>query len=340
MAQQTLPATGREWHLVARPNGWPTPEDFALVEAPVQAPGAGQIVVRNEFLSVDPYMRGRMNDVKSYVPPFRLGAVMDGGAVGRVVASEAEGFAVGDAVLHGLGWREYATLDAAKSVKVDDSLPLQAYLGVLGMTGLTAYAGLLEVGSFKEGEAVFVSGAAGAVGSMVGQIAKLRGASLVVGSAGSPEKVRKLVEEFGFDAAFDYKAGPVAEQLAKAAPEGIDVYFDNVGGEHLEAAIGALTLRGRAVLCGAIAQYNDAGAPVGPRNLALAIGKRLRLEGMLVGDHYALQPAFAAEVGGWLRDGKLHVEETVVDGFENSVDAFIGMLRGANTGKMLVRVEG
>jgi NADPH-dependent curcumin reductase CurA len=340
MTEQTLPATGREWHLVARPDGWPVPEDFALVEAPVRAPGAGQIVVRNEYLSVDPYMRGRMNDVKSYVPPFRLGAVMDGGAVGRVVASEAEGFAVGDAVLHGLGWREYATLGGAKGVKVDAALPLRSYLGVLGMTGLTAYAGLLEVGAFKEGEAVFVSGAAGAVGSVVGQIAKLRGASRVVGSAGSPEKVRRLTEELGFDAAFDYKDGPVAEQLAKAAPEGIDVYFDNVGGEHLEAAIGALKLRGRAVLCGAIAQYNDATPPAGPRNLALAIGKRLRLEGMLVGDHYALQPRFVEEVGGWLREGRLVVDETVVDGFENAVEAFLGLLRGANTGKMLVNVAG
>jgi NADPH-dependent curcumin reductase CurA len=338
MAEQTLPATAREWHLAARPHGWPVPEDFALVEAPVQAPGAGQIVVRNEYLSVDPYMRGRMNDVKSYVPPFRLGAVMDGGAVGRVVASQAEGFAVGDAVLHGLGWREYATLDATKAVRVDDSLPLNSFLGVLGMTGLTAYAGLLEVGSFKPGEAVFVSGAAGAVGSMVGQIAKLRGASLVVGSAGSPEKVRRLTEVLGFDAAFDYKAGPVSEQLAKAAPEGIDVYFDNVGGKHLEAAVGALKLRGRAVLCGAIAQYNDTEAPAGPRNLALAIGKRLRLEGMLVGDHYAMQPQFVEEVGGWLREGKLVVDETVVDGFENAVDAFLSMLRGANTGKMLVKL--
>ncbi|MEZ0091669.1 NADP-dependent oxidoreductase [Streptacidiphilus sp. EB129] len=336
MAEQTLPATGREWHLVKRPAGWPVPEDFALVEAPVAEPGEGQIVVRNTFLSVDPYMRGRMNDVKSYAPPFALGAVMDGGAVGRVVASRAEGFAVGDAVLHAAGWREYATLDAARTVKVDDSLPLQSYLGVLGMTGLTAYAGLLDVGGFKEGDAVFVSGAAGAVGSMVGQIAKLRGASLVVGSAGSAEKVRKLTEEYGFDAAFNYKEGPVAEQLAKVAPDGVDVYFDNVGGDHLEAAIGALKLHGRAVLCGAIAQYNDTTPPVGPRNLALAIGKRLRLQGMLVSDHYGMQPQFVAEVGGWLREGKLVHEETVVDGFEHSVDAFLGMLKGANTGKMLV----
>ena len=340
MTEQTLPSTGREWHLAARPQGWPVPEDFALVEAPVQAPAAGQILVRNEYLSVDPYMRGRMNDAKSYVPPFRLGAVMDGGAVGRVVASAAEGFAVGDAVLHGLGWREYATVDATKAIRVDDALPLQSYLGVLGMPGLTAYAGLLEVGGFQPGDAVFVSGAAGAVGSIVGQIAKLRGASLVVGSAGSDEKVRKLTEELGFDAAFNYRSGPVGEQLAAAAPEGIDVYFDNVGGEHLEAAIDALKVKGRAVLCGAIAQYNDTTPPAAPRNLAKVIGKRLRLEGMLVGDHHALQPAFVAEVGGWMADGRLVFEETVVEGFDQMVDAFLGLLRGANTGKMLVRVDG
>ncbi|MCG6493495.1 NADP-dependent oxidoreductase [Kitasatospora sp. A2-31] len=340
MAEHEAPVAAREWHLAARPQGWPVPTDFALVEAPVRAPEEGEILVRNAYLSVDPYMRGRMNDVKSYVPPFQLGRPMDGGAVGYVVASAAEGFAPGDAVLHGLGWREYATVAAGHAVKVDPSVPLSAYLGVLGMTGLTAYAGLLEVGGLKEGDKVFVSGAAGAVGSMVGQIAKLKGAALVVGSAGSAEKVAKLVGEYGFDAAFNYKDGPVAEQLAKAAPEGIDLYFDNVGGEHLEAAIGALGVHGRAVLCGAIAQYNDTSAPAAPRNLAMAIGKRLRLEGMLVSDHSALQPQFVAEVGGWLREGRLRNEETVVDGFENTAEAFLDLLRGANTGKMVVRLAG
>ncbi|WP_046386012.1 NADP-dependent oxidoreductase, partial [Kitasatospora aureofaciens] len=331
----------REWHLAARPQGWPVPADFALVEAPVRTPGPGEILVRNTHLSVDPYMRGRMNDVKSYVPPFQLGRAMDGGAVGYVVASEAEGFAPGDAVLHGLGWREYATLDAKHAVKVDpEAAPLSAYLGVLGMPGLTAYAGLLAVGGLKEGDKVFVSGAAGAVGSLVGQIAKLKGASLVVGSAGSAEKVAKLVDEYGFDAAFNYKDAPVAEQLAKAAPEGIDLYFDNVGGDHLEAAIGALGVHGRAVLCGAIAQYNETTAPAAPRNLAMAIGKRLRLEGMLVRDHAALQPQFVTEVAGWLRSGELRTEETVVDGFENAAQAFIDLLRGVNTGKMVVRLDG
>ncbi|MFD5466264.1 NADP-dependent oxidoreductase [Kitasatospora sp. NPDC127059] len=341
MAEQAIPATAREWHLAARPQGWPVPTDFALVEAPVRTPGPGEILVRNTHLSVDPYMRGRMNDVKSYVPPFQLGRAMDGGAVGYVVASAAEGFAPGDAVLHGLGWREYATLDAKHAVKVDPAAaPLSAYLGVLGMPGLTAYAGLLAVGGLKEGDKVFVSGAAGAVGSLVGQIARLKGASLVVGSAGSAEKVAKLVDEYGFDAAFNYKDAPVAEQLAKAAPEGIDLYFDNVGGDHLEAAIGALGVHGRAVLCGAIAQYNDTTAPAAPRNLAMAIGKRLRLEGMLVGDHAALQPQFVTEVGGWLKSGELRTEETVVDGFENAAEAFIDLLRGANTGKMVVRLDG
>ncbi|MGW9322450.1 NADP-dependent oxidoreductase [Streptomyces koyangensis] len=332
-----LPSSGREWHLVARPDGWPDPEDFALREVPVEAPTAGRILVRNLYFSVDPYMRGRMNDVKSYVPPFQLDAPMDGGAVGEVIASEAEGFAVGDHVLHGLGWREYASLPAKHAEKVDGSLaPLSAYLGVLGMPGLTAYAGLLDVASFKPGDAVFVSGAAGAVGSEVGQIARLKGASRVIGSAGSDEKVKLLVDEYGFDAAFNYKNGPVAEQLKEAAPDGIDVYFDNVGGDHLEAALGRLNQFGRVALCGAIAQYNDKGAPTGPRNLALAIGKRLRLQGFIVGDHSDLQPQFVDEVSGWVRSGELKYNETFVESIDNGVEGFLGLLRGENTGKMII----
>ncbi|MER5969499.1 NADP-dependent oxidoreductase [Streptomyces sp. NPDC002055] len=332
-----LPSTGREWHLVARPHGWPKPEDFALRETAVTEPGPGQILVRNTLLSVDPYMRGRMNDMKSYLPPYPLDGPMDGGAVGTVLASNAEGFAPGDHVLHGLGWREYAVVDGKRAVKVDPELaPLGAYLGVLGMPGLTAYAGLLEVASFQEGDAVFVSGAAGAVGSQVGQIARLKGASRVIGSAGSDEKVRLLTEEYGFDAAFNYKDGPVAEQLAKAAPDGIDVYFDNVGGEHLEAAIGSLNLHGRATICGMIAQYNATEPTPAPRNLAMVIGKRLRLQGMLVSDHQALQPQFVQEVSAWIRSGELQYRETVVEGIDNAFDAFLGMLRGDNTGKMIV----
>jgi NADPH-dependent curcumin reductase CurA len=327
----------REWHLVARPDGRPVPEDFALVETDVPEPGPGQILVRNLYLSVDPYMRGRMNDVKSYAPPYALNAPMLGGAVGRVVASNAEGFAVGDHVLHGLGWREYAVVDAAHTVRVDpEQAPLTAYLGVLGMTGLTAYAGLLRIAELAPGEVVFVSGAAGAVGGQVGQIARLKGASRVIGSAGSDEKIRLLVEEYGFDAAFNYKNGPVAEQLKAAAPDGIDVYFDNVGGDHLEAAIGAMRLHGRAAICGAIAQYNEKGPVPGPRNIGLLIGKRLTLRGFLVGDHQDLRPEFVREVGGWLRDGRLRYRETVVTGIENTAEAFLGVLRGDNTGKMIV----
>ncbi|MFD5470464.1 NADP-dependent oxidoreductase [Streptomyces sp. NPDC127105] len=329
----------REWHLLSRPVGWPKPEDFALVEAEVPQPGEGQVLVRNEYLSVDPYMRGRMNAAKSYAEPYELGRPMRGGAVGEVVASEAEGIAVGDHVLHFGGWREYAAVNGRGAVKVDPAAaPLPAYLGVLGMTGLTAYAGLLRIASFKEGDAVFVSGAAGAVGGQAGQIARLKGASRVIGSAGSDEKVRLLTEEYGFDAAFNYRNGPVAEQLKAAAPDGVDVYFDNVGGEHLEAAIGSLNLGGRIAVCGMISGYNNTEPAPGPRNLARLIQTRGRIQGFLVGDHYDLQPEFVREVGAWVRSGELKYRETVVEGIEHTLEAFLGVLRGDNTGKMIVKL--
>ncbi|GAA4974786.1 NADP-dependent oxidoreductase [Kineococcus glutinatus] len=332
--------TGREIRLAARPSGWPTAETFDLVEVDVPDPGPGQVLVRNLFTSVDPYMRGRMDDRESYVPPFRVGAPLDGGAVGEVVASGSDDVPEGSLVLHGLGWRDFALADAGAFRVVDaHAAPSpSAHLGVLGMPGLTAYVGLLDVAGFREGDAVFVSGAAGAVGSLVGQIAKLRGAGRVVGSAGSAEKVAHLVDDLGFDAAFDYKDGPVREQLRAAAPDGIDVYFDNVGGEHLEAAISALHRFGRVALCGAVAQYNDTEPPAAPRNLAAAIGKELTLRGFIVGSHGDRMPAFVEEVGGWLRAGRITVRETVVDGLENAPDAFLGMLRGQNTGKMVVRL--
>ncbi|WFE52682.1 NADP-dependent oxidoreductase [Micromonospora sp. WMMD1155] len=330
--------SNREIHLASRPEGWPTDDNFRLVEADVPTPGPGQIVVRNQYLSVDPYMRGRMNDVKSYVAPYALDAPLDGAAVGEVVASEAADIAVGATVLHGLGWREYALLDATAARPVDPSIaPVSAYLSVLGMTGLTAYAGLLEVAAMKPGETVFVSAAAGAVGSLVGQIAKLKGAGRVVGSAGSAAKVERL-RALGFDAAFDYHDGPVRDSLRTAAPDGVDVYFDNVGGDHLEAAISAMNLHGRVAICGMIAQYNDTEPPAAPRNLALVIGKRLTLRGFLVNDHNAVRPAFVRDVAGWLRDGTLSYDETIVDGIENAPTAFLGLLRGENLGKMLVRV--
>ncbi|GLZ59897.1 MULTISPECIES: NADP-dependent oxidoreductase [Micromonospora] len=327
----------REIHLASRPQGWPTEDTFRLVETDVPTPGPGQIVVRNQFMSVDPYMRGRMNDVKSYVPPFALDAPLDGAAIGEVVASEAADIAVGATVQHGLGWREYALLDATAVRQVDPGVaPVSAYLSVLGMTGLTAYAGLLEVAAMKPGETVFVSAAAGAVGSLVGQIAKLKGAGRVIGSAGSPAKVERL-RALGFDAAFDYHDG-VREALRAAAPDGVDVYFDNVGGDHLEAAISAMNLHGRAAICGMIAQYNATEPPAAPRNLALVIGKRLTLRGFLVNDHHDVRPAFVRDVAGWLRDGTLSYDETIVDGIENAPAAFLGLLRGENLGKMLVRV--
>ncbi|WBB75348.1 NADP-dependent oxidoreductase [Micromonospora sp. WMMD1128] len=333
-----MSSVNREIHLASRPEGWPTADNFRLVTTDVPTPGPGQVVVRNQFMSVDPYMRGRMNDAKSYVPPFALDAPLDGGAIGEVVAGEAGGVKPGDVVLHGLGWREYALVDARAVRKVDPGVaPVSAYLSVLGMTGLTAYAGLLDVAAMQPGETVFVSGAAGAVGSMVGQIAKLRGAGRVVGSAGSRAKVERLAA-LGFDAAFDYHDGPVYEQLKAAAPDGVDVYFDNVGSDHLEAAIGAMNLHGRAAICGMIAQYNSAEPPAAPRNLALVIGKRLTLRGFLVGDHGHLREQFVQEVAGWLREGRLSYDETVVDGIEQAPEAFLGLLRGENLGKMLVRL--
>jgi NADPH-dependent curcumin reductase CurA len=332
-------STAREIRLAARPQGEPKPSDFELVEVPVPEPAEGQVLVRNLFMSVDPYMRGRMNDVKSYVPPFQLGAALDGGAVGEVVASTVDSHREGDLVLHGLGWRDYA-VGPAKGFRVlerTQGVSPSAYLGVLGMPGLTAYAGLFDVAKYVDGETVFVSGAAGAVGSLVGQLVKAHGGT-VVGSAGSTEKVAWLTDELGFDAAFSYKDAPVAQSLKQAAPDGIDVYFDNVGGEHLEAAIGSLKQHGRVAVCGMISQYNNAEPQPGPRNLALVVGKRLRLQGFLVSDHNHLLPQFQQEVGAMLADGRVKTAETVVDGLENAPDAFIGLLRGANTGKMVVRL--
>ncbi|UZJ24237.1 NADP-dependent oxidoreductase [Rhodococcus antarcticus] len=334
-----LPTTSREVHLASRPSGWPTPENFTVAEAAVPELGPDQVLVRNVVMSVDPYMRGRMDDRPSYVPPFQVGAPLDGGAVGEVVASTSDTVPVGAHVLHGLGWRELAVLPAARVTVIDTTLaPAGAYLGVLGMPGLTAYAGLLEVAGMTAGDTVFVSGAAGAVGSLVGQIAKLKGAARVVGSAGSAEKVRHLVDDLGFDAAFNYKDGDVRGQLRTAAPDGIDVYFDNVGGEHLEAAISALNNRGRVAICGMISQYNADAPTPGPRNMAMIIGKRLTLRGFIVSDFNALQPTFVREMGGWLADGSVRTQETVVDGGVDAAgQAFVDLMRGANTGKMLVR---
>ncbi len=332
-------STTRQIHLASRPQGWPTAENFRLVEVEVPELADGQVLVRNTAMSVDPYMRGRMNDVRSYTPPFQLDRPLEGGAVGEVIASRSADRAVGDTVVHGLGWRAEAVVDAAATRVVDTSLaPADVYLGALGMTGLTAYAGLTAVAAMQPGDTVFISGAAGAVGSLAGQIAKQRGAARVVGSAGSPAKVAHLLG-LGFDVAFDYHDGSVAEQLAVAAPEGIDVYFDNVGGEHLEAAIGALRRGGRVALCGAISQYNSTDAPVGPRTLVQAIGKELTLRGFLVGSYQHLAGEFATAMAGWLATGAVRFDQTTVHGLENAPAAFLGLLRGENTGKMIVSLD-
>ena len=334
-----MPVTSREIHLVARPVGAPTPEDFRLVEATVPDPDPGEILVRNAWMSVDPYMRGRMNDVKSYVPPFRLDAPMDGAAVGEVVASAADGVPVGATVLHGLGWREYAVVPAAQAQVVDtEKVGAQAYLGALGMTGLTAYVGLRRIAPVAEGDTVFVSGAAGAVGTVAARVARGLGAARVVGSAGGPAKVRRLTGEFGYDAGIDYREGHLERQLAQAAPDGVDVYFDNVGGDHLRAALALLNPFGRVALCGAVSQYNATAPVPGPDNLGLAVAKRLTLRGFIVTDHQDLAAEYAALAAGWVRDGSLRTEETVVDGIDHAVEAFLGVLNGANTGKMLVRL--
>ena len=330
----------RGWQLVRRPHGEPVDDDFRLVSGSRPDPAPGQVVVRTIAMSVDPYMRGRMNEGPSYAPRWELGETMQGGTVGQVVASRADAVPEGALVLHGAGWRDVAVLDAGAVSVVQPlpGLPLSLYLGALGMPGLTAWVGLFRMAEFRAGDTVFVSGAAGAVGSLVGQFARVSGASAVIGSAGTPEKVRWLTEELGFTAAFDHRDGPVAASLAAAAPGGIDVFFDNVGGEHLEAAIGAFREHGRAALCGAISAYNATEPPPGPRNMFLIVGKRLSLRGFIVSDHGDLRAEFLETASGLLRSGDLVARETVVEGLDNAVTAFRDMLRGGNTGKMIVRL--
>lgn len=330
--------TTRQIALASRPSGVPTGENFRLEEVDLPELADGQVLVRNVVMSVDPYMRGRMNDVKSYVAPFRLDAPLEGGAVGEVIASRSADVAVGQHVLHGAGWREHAVLPARSVTVVDtDRAPASAYLGVLGMPGVTAYVGLTAVAELRAGDTVFVSGAAGAVGQLAGQIARALGAESVVGSAGTDDKVARL-REIGYDAGFNYRTTPVLEGLREAAPEGIDVYFDNVGGDHLEAAISSLRLHGRVALCGAISQYNATDPTPGPRNLFQAIGKGLTLRGFIVGQYPQLAGEYRERAAGWLAEGRLQADETFRDGLEAAPQAFIDLLGGANTGKMLVRL--
>ena len=332
--------TTREIRLASRPEGPPTAENFELAEVPVPEPGEGQALVRNAYLSVDPYMRGRMREAKSYVPPFQVGKVMEGGAVGQVVASNSARPERGRLGEHPAGLARALRWSRPRALlKVDpDVAPVSTALGVLGMPGFTAWVGLTEFGRPKEGETLFVSGAAGAVGSMVGQLAKLRGLR-VVGSVGSDEKAALLTGELGFDAALELQdRRPATQALREHCPDGIDIYFDNVGGDHLEAALDRMNVWGRIPLCGAISGYNEETPPPGPRNFLAVLPKRLTIRGFIILDHYDRYRDFQAEVGPLVADGKIAYRETVVEGIENMPDAFLGLLEGQNTGKMLVKV--
>jgi NADPH-dependent curcumin reductase CurA len=327
----------REIRLASRPNGLPTAANFSLAQVGLEPLQDQQVLVRNLFMSVDPYMRGRMNDGKSYVTPFEIGKVLEGGAVGEVIESRAKEFKPGDAVVSNFGWRDYFIVSPEELHLVSREIqPLSVYLGALGMTGMTAWAGLNLV-EVKGGDVIFISGAAGAVGNVAGQLAKLRGCR-VIGSAGSMEKVEFLREECGFDIAFDYKTGPILEQLNLEVPDGIDVYFDNVGGETLEAALSVLKVHGRIIACGGISGYNEEKPRPGPSNLFNITTKRLTMKGLIVRDWLDRQGEFEKEAGGYFRAGKLKNKETVVAGIVQAVDAFIGLFAGKNIGKMVVKL--
>jgi NADPH-dependent curcumin reductase CurA len=329
----------KEIRLKSRPEGAPVAANFELATANVGQPGDGEALVRNIWMSVDPYMRGRMMDRQSYVPPFQIGEALQGGAIGQVVESKSPKLKTGDYVQSMFGWREYALAGADAFQKVDPALgPIEAYLGTLGMPGMTAYAGLIKIGELKNGETVFVSAASGAVGQVVCQLAKARGC-YVVGSAGSDDKCRWLEKEAGIDKAINYKTcGDLNAAVGAAFPKGIDVYFENVGGAHLEAAINHMKPFGRLALCGMISQYNDTAPKPGPSNLIMAVGKSLKLQGFIVSNHFDLMPDFFKEIAPLIKSGKMKWQETVENGIENAPKAFISLFSGGNTGKMLVKI--
>ena len=326
----------RAWHLKSRPSGMPTAENFELRDVDLPPLGEGMIRVRNHWLSVDPYMRGRMNDVKSYVPAFQVGEPMEGGAIGEVIESNAEGFAPGELVQHMAGWRDEAVVSARTAQKLPDlGAPPERFLGVLGVTGITAYFGLLDAAQAKPGDIVFVSAAAGAVGSVVVQVAKAKGMT-VIGSAGGADKC-EFVRSLGADQVVDYKAGPILKGLAAAAPDGIDVYFDNVGGDHLDAALALARNNARFAICGMIEGYNNA-QPTSLRFIMRVIAARIMMKGFIVFDYFPRMAEFYRDMGPWVASGAVKSRETVVDGLENMPDAFLGLFKGENTGKMLVRL--
>ncbi len=330
----------RQIVLAARPIGYPKESDFKLIETPIPTPEEGQVLVKTLFLSVDPYMRGRMNQTRSYAPNVEYNEVMVGGVIAQVVESKHADFQVGDIVNAHIGWQEYGVAKGEELRKVDPTLaPISTGIGILGMPGLTAYFGLLEVGELKDGETVFVSGAAGAVGSVVGQIAKIKGCR-VVGSAGTDEKIKFVLDNLGFDAAFNYKnVTDYHAKLAELCPDGIDVYFDNVGGLITDAVFPNLRIKGRVVICGQISQYNLEKPETGPRFLWHLITKRARIEGFLVFDFVEQHPQALKQMAEWLQQGKLKYRETITEGgIEKAPAAFISMLKGGNIGKQLVKV--
>lgn len=333
-----MPIKSREIHLKSRPTGMPEAGNFTVATADVRDPGPGEVVVRNAWMSVDPYMRGRMYDRPSYVPPFQLGEALQGGAVGRVVQSNDAGFQTGDLVLSMLGWREAFTAPASALTKLPDiGVPPQAYLGVLGMPGMTAYTSFHRIGEPKVGDVVFVSGAGGAVGATVCQIAKIRGCT-VVASAGADEKLAWL-KSVGVDAAVNYKNGDLLKNVQAAAPKGIDIYFDNVGGEHLEVALEVARPFARFIECGMISIYNNTAPTPGPRNMAYIVGKRIKMQGFIVSDFMDMQNQFHSDMGAWVKSGQVKWQETVEDGVENAPKAFLNLFSGANIGKMLVKLD-
>ncbi|ALE86184.1 NADP-dependent oxidoreductase [Pseudonocardia sp. HH130629-09] len=327
--------------LAARPQGTPGPEVWEHTTEPVPEPGEGRIVVRVSHISLDPAMRGWMNEGRSYAPPVGIGEVMRALGLGEVVASKNPDFAVGDTVTGVLGVQEYTESDGRGLQKVSPTadVPQERYLALLGMTGMTAYFGLFDVGALKEGETVVVSGAAGAVGSVVGQLAKVKGAR-VIGIAGGPEKCAWITDELGFDAAIDYRSENVSQRLKELAPDGVDVYFDNVGGEILDAVLGRLAMHARVVLCGAISQYNAEGGMTGPKNYMNLLVNRARMEGFLVGDYVPRWREAGKELAGWLAEGRLHSREDVVDGtVDDFPEVFLKLFRGENTGKLVLRLK-
>ncbi len=329
----------REIRLKSRPVGTPGPDNFEVGSVTLPDAGPGLVLVKNLYMSVDPYMRGRMYDRPSYIPPFQIGEPLQGGAIGEVIASGDAAFKPGDLVSSMFGWREAfaASADAIQKLPTIPGVPPQAYLGVLGMPGLTGYVGLTVIGEPKPGETVFVSGGAGAVGSVVAQVAKIKGCT-VVATAGTDEKCEWL-KSVGVDHAINYRTcGNLLEAVRSAVPKGIDVYFDNVGGEHLEVAIELARPFARFAECGMIAGYNETEPTPGPSNIIMVVGKSIKMQGFIVSNYFHLQPQFLKDMGGWIAEGRIKWEETVMEGIEKAPDAFIGLFSGKNTGKMLVKL--